>query len=245
MSVHASFCQFQLLLERAWIEDGRTIATAELAGCGLRLIDDWGGTARGRNLGTFGAMQSVSCGTLSPSSRAGYGVVAEPEHFASSSSEVYRQQQQKYGKAWLDCNSGRGRGGRAISVARGPVKAKAALGPRGGPGGGFTKERGSYLKVLSSLITDPSDRSTLSAEQKVNDVVAKQASMFQDQMKRGFTGDLQSNELVKISPELLADAYARCGEVCAEYAKTFYLGIFFTVHRSVFFLAVLCGFSSF
>ncbi|CAM6112565.1 unnamed protein product [Calypogeia fissa] len=164
-------------------------------------------------------MESVSYGTLST---AGCRVVAEAEHLSSSSSQHYGK------KNSLDCcssnNSTRGRG-RAISVSRHlKVRAALGLGPNGAPAG-LTKERGSHLKVLSSLITDPSDRSMLSAEQKVYDLVAKQASMFQEQVKKGLsTPDLLQSQRVTITPELLDEAYARCGEVCAEYAKTFYLG---------------------
>lgn len=43
--------------------------------------------------------------------------------------------------------------------------------------------------------------------------------------KRASLRELISPELIPSrSPELLDEAYARCGEVCEEYAKTFYLG---------------------
>ncbi|KAG6546836.1 hypothetical protein Mapa_011689 [Marchantia paleacea] len=81
------------------------------------------------------------------------------------------------------------------------------------------------LKAQSGLLTDPSGRPMLSVEQKVSDVVAKQASMLdeheQQQQRKGMVEHAGSSIT---QSELLRDAYDRCGEVCAEYAKTFNLG---------------------
>jgi hypothetical protein len=81
---------------------------------------------------------------------------------------------------------------------------------------------------------DPLDhqRSTFSSsEQKVQEVVAKQAAMVDELRSRrrrsAAVQDVRPDLIPVSSQELLEEAYVRCGEVCAEYAKTFYLG---TVH---------------
>ncbi|MCO5555105.1 hypothetical protein L7F22_008646 [Adiantum nelumboides] len=76
-----------------------------------------------------------------------------------------------------------------------------------------------------------------SSEEKVYDVVLKQAALM---AKRAAQTPAETPMLLpgdeeevgapaldlapQVSPELLREAYGRCGEVCAEYAKTFYLG---------------------
>lgn len=83
----------------------------------------------------------------------------------------------------------------------------------------------SDMRTQSSILTDPEGRSFMTAEQKVYDAVAKQAAMVDEVTGRN---QLQFDVLPEIQParssELLEEAYVRCGEVCAEYAKTFYLG---------------------
>lgn len=78
----------------------------------------------------------------------------------------------------------------------------------------------------TGVTTEPTGRSFLSAEQKVFEVVAKQAAMVDEQQRR--TGiipqDVRPDLAAGSAAELLDEAYVRCGEVCAEYAKTFYLG---------------------
>lgn len=66
----------------------------------------------------------------------------------------------------------------------------------------------------------------MSAEQKVYDAVAKQVAIVDDRSQRGLLQDDVRDLTSGTSRELLAEAYTRCGEVCAEYAKTFYLGMF-------------------
>lgn len=83
----------------------------------------------------------------------------------------------------------------------------------------------SDVRTQSSILTDPEGRSFMTAEQKVYDAVARQAAMVDEVTRRG---ELQFDVLPELQParstELLEEAYVRCGEVCAEYAKTFYLG---------------------
>ncbi|CAI5466254.1 unnamed protein product [Closterium sp. Yama58-4] len=55
-------------------------------------------------------------------------------------------------------------------------------------------------------------------EQRIFDVVVKEAA------DTYVSKPAEKEAPVLMTPELLAEAYERCGEVCAEYAKTFYLG---------------------
>lgn len=66
----------------------------------------------------------------------------------------------------------------------------------------------------------------MSAEERVYEVVVKQAALVREQRPL----DLRRAKSVDdvINGDLLNEAYDRCGEVCAEYAKTFYLGTFFS-----------------
>ncbi|CAN4083709.1 unnamed protein product [Withania somnifera] len=90
--------------------------------------------------------------------------------------------------------------------------------------GGSRTESGRSLSVQSSLVASPAGEMAVSSEKKVYDVVLKQAALVKRQ--------LVSTEEVEVKPDivapgnlgLLSEAYDRCGEVCAEYAKTFYLG---------------------
>lgn len=77
----------------------------------------------------------------------------------------------------------------------------------------------------SAVVADPGR----SSEQKVYEVVLKQAALVKEQKKQK---NIEIDEVRTESDQdqgltswdLLNDAYNRCGEVCAEYAKTFYLG---------------------
>nr|AAM45379.1 phytoene synthase [Tagetes erecta] len=81
--------------------------------------------------------------------------------------------------------------------------------------------------VVSSVVANPSGNLAISSEQLVYDVVLKQAALVKEQMRSRL-----EVEDVEVKPDvvlpgtlgLLNEAYDRCGEVCAEYAKTFYLG---------------------
>lgn len=84
-------------------------------------------------------------------------------------------------------------------------------------------ESGKRFSVVSSMVANPAGEMTISSEQLVYDVVLKQAALVKQ---------LRSSRDVEVKPEIilpgtlsvLSEAYDRCGEVCAEYAKTFYLG---------------------
>ncbi|XXG65807.1 hypothetical protein AAC387_Pa05g3421 [Persea americana] len=75
----------------------------------------------------------------------------------------------------------------------------------------------SGFSVLSSAVANP----YRSSEEMVYDVVLKQAALVKEQRRLLDSGT--SSEAMT-NPTLLNEAYDRCGEVCAEYAKTFYLG---------------------
>nr|ABR16280.1 unknown [Picea sitchensis] len=83
------------------------------------------------------------------------------------------------------------------------------------------------FQELCSVRTDGgSGKPLLSSEQKVYEVVLKQAAMVNREAKVGDNGllDVKPDLVPPGTLQLLEDAYERCGEVCAEYAKTFYLG---------------------
>lgn len=79
---------------------------------------------------------------------------------------------------------------------------------------------------VGGLVMNPLGKPMLPSEQKVYDVVLKQAAMVNDvKQQKGINVLDVKPEIVSPSTiELLNEAYERCGEVCAEYAKTFYLG---------------------
>ncbi|KAF8102987.1 hypothetical protein N665_0189s0039 [Sinapis alba] len=84
--------------------------------------------------------------------------------------------------------------------------------------------------VSSSFVASHAGDIALSSEEKVYNVVLRQAALVNKQL-RSTSPELDDD--VKKPPQdivlpgslsLLGEAYDRCGEVCAEYAKTFYLG---------------------
>ncbi|GMY09000.1 phytoene synthase 2, chloroplastic-like [Fagus crenata] len=75
----------------------------------------------------------------------------------------------------------------------------------------------SGVSAYSSAVANPSR----SSEERVYEVVLKQAALLREtalDLKKPIETDCTTDW------NLLNDAYERCGEVCAEYAKTFYLG---------------------
>ncbi|KAM0945214.1 putative 15-cis-phytoene synthase [Dioscorea sansibarensis] len=80
------------------------------------------------------------------------------------------------------------------------------------------------LPVLSSVVANTAGEAVMSSEQKVYDVVLKQAALVKDQKRSEIVVDVKPDMVIPGTVYLLKEAYDRCGEVCAEYAKTFYLG---------------------
>ncbi|TQD88480.1 hypothetical protein C1H46_026004 [Malus baccata] len=74
------------------------------------------------------------------------------------------------------------------------------------------------------MVANPLGESAVSSEQKVYDVVLKQASLVKKQLRSNGYLDVKPDIILPGNLSLLSKAYDRCGEVCAEYAKTFYLG---------------------
>ncbi|KAK4770148.1 hypothetical protein SAY87_030680 [Trapa incisa] len=74
------------------------------------------------------------------------------------------------------------------------------------------------ISVVSSAVANPAARTS---EERVYEVVLKQAALVREQKKtKKKTVDMEGMS----NWDLLNEAYGRCGDVCAEYAKTFYLG---------------------
>jgi len=94
------------------------------------------------------------------------------------------------------------------------------------PRGAATVRDKGDLRAQSSMLSEPLGRDLLSAEQKVYEAVAKQVAIVEREQSRSrrYLDDVRPDLTPVSSLEILEDAYVRCGEVCAEYAKTFYLG---------------------
>uniref|UniRef100_A0A5B6Z382 15-cis-phytoene synthase n=1 Tax=Davidia involucrata TaxID=16924 RepID=A0A5B6Z382_DAVIN len=84
-------------------------------------------------------------------------------------------------------------------------------------------ENGGKFTVLSSIVANPAGEMAVSSEQKVYDVVLKQAALVK-QLRSSGDLEVKPDIVIPGTLSLLSEAYDRCGEVCAEYAKTFYLG---------------------
>lgn len=86
-------------------------------------------------------------------------------------------------------------------------------------------EAGRTSPVYSSLTVSPAGEAVISSEQKVYDVVLKQAALLKRQLRPQTPPvlDVRPKEL-EVPRNGLKEAYDRCGEICEEYAKTFYLG---------------------
>ncbi|ERN14845.1 hypothetical protein AMTRI_Chr02g213100 [Amborella trichopoda] len=81
------------------------------------------------------------------------------------------------------------------------------------------------FQVFSSMVAHtPSGAVFTRSEQKVYDVVLKQAALVREKRISDLVFDVKPGKAMPASLDLLNGAYDRCGEVCAEYAKTFYLG---------------------
>ncbi|CAI0461164.1 unnamed protein product [Linum tenue] len=113
----------------------------------------------------------------------------------------------------------------------GGVASQLGIRPRGASGGG-TSQR---LRIGSSLMNSNSRASAVyssaaavaasparSSEEKVYEVVLKQAALVKELQRRAVEEEAVAG--TESNWDLLNEAYDRCGEVCAEYAKTFYLG---------------------
>lgn len=85
-------------------------------------------------------------------------------------------------------------------------------------------ENGGRFSIHSSMVVNPAGEMVGSSEQKVYDVVLKQAALVKRQLRSDDDLEVKPDIILPGTLGLLSEAYDRCGEVCAEYAKTFYLG---------------------
>lgn len=87
----------------------------------------------------------------------------------------------------------------------------------------------SRLCMRSSMVVSPSGELNLTSKQKVYEVVLRQATLVKRQLNSSemdMDMEVKPDIALPVSLSLLNEAYNRCGKVCAEYAKTFYLGIY-------------------
>ncbi|XP_051117766.1 phytoene synthase 2, chloroplastic [Andrographis paniculata] len=83
---------------------------------------------------------------------------------------------------------------------------------------------GRVFYPTSSMVASTAGEIAISSEQKVYEVVLKQAALVKRQLKSEEDVEVKPDIVVPGSPSVLSEAYDRCGQVCEEYAKTFYLG---------------------
>nr|QNT09925.1 phytoene synthase 1 [Solanum pennellii] len=91
-------------------------------------------------------------------------------------------------------------------------------------GGGKQTNNGRKFSVRSAILATPSGERTMTSEQMVYDVVLRQAALVKRQLRSTNEFEVKPDIPIPGNLGLLSEAYARCGEVCAEYAKTFNLG---------------------
>ena len=125
----------------------------------------------------------------------------------------------------------RNSGFRTLSTSRQNARQKAALKYRicanavldvsSGPGPAGDSKTGSVktppVAAVGSDVVGFSGYMT--AEERVFEAVVKEAA----KVERVSLADVKPYTPIS-TPELMLEAYDRCGEVCGEYAKTFYLG---------------------
>jgi len=85
--------------------------------------------------------------------------------------------------------------------------------------------------VYSSIAVNPAGEAVVSSEQKVYDVVLKQSALLKRQLRKPVL-DVRPQDL-EMPRNGLKEAYDRCGEICEEYAKTFYLGIYLSSQSTI------------
>ncbi|KAL6530975.1 Syntaxin-like protein psy1 [Orobanche hederae] len=84
--------------------------------------------------------------------------------------------------------------------------------------------RNSFSSMKGMVASPPAEITLLTSEQKVYDVVLKQAALVKRQLQPSDEVKPDDKVVLPGSLSLLNGAYDRCGQVCAEYAKTFHLG---------------------
>ncbi|GER27235.1 phytoene synthase [Striga asiatica] len=90
--------------------------------------------------------------------------------------------------------------------------------------GSSSLDNGSRFSPPSSMVASPAADIALTSEQKVYDVVLRQAALVKRQLESKEDLEVKPDIVLPGALSLLTEAYDRCREVCEEYAKTFYLG---------------------
>ncbi|XP_039124893.1 phytoene synthase 2, chloroplastic-like isoform X1 [Dioscorea cayenensis subsp. rotundata] len=80
------------------------------------------------------------------------------------------------------------------------------------------------LPVLSSLVANTAGEAVMYSEQKVYDVVLRQAALVKDHKMSEIVVGVKPDMVIPGATYSLKEAYDQCREVCAENSKTFYLG---------------------
>lgn len=81
-----------------------------------------------------------------------------------------------------------------------------------------------YGSSISNIIASPAGETEVSSEEKVYNVVLKQAALVTKEFRSRGNLDVKPGIVLPGNLSLLSEAYDRCAQVCEEYAKTFYLG---------------------
>lgn len=90
--------------------------------------------------------------------------------------------------------------------------------------GGAQTDNGRKFSVRSAIVATPAGERMMTSEQMVYDVVMRQAALVKRQLRSTDELEVKTDIPIPGNLGLLSEAYDRCGEVCAEYAKTFNLG---------------------
>ncbi|KAA0046227.1 phytoene synthase [Cucumis melo var. makuwa] len=78
------------------------------------------------------------------------------------------------------------------------------------------RESGYGSIIVASMVANPAGEIAVSAEQKVYNVVMKQAALVKRQLRTAGELDVKPDIVLPGTLSLLNEAYDRCGEVCAE-----------------------------
>lgn len=80
--------------------------------------------------------------------------------------------------------------------------------------------------LISSMSSaaDEEAMAAVSSKHRVNSMVLKQAALMSERLRSKANPEVKPDIVLPGTLSLSSDAYDRCGKVCAEHAKTFYLG---------------------
>ncbi|KAF8015019.1 hypothetical protein BT93_H0723 [Corymbia citriodora subsp. variegata] len=101
----------------------------------------------------------------------------------------------------------------------------------------------SASSLIVSLEAEEEDMAAESSVQRVNSMVLKQAALVTERLRSEANLEVKPDIVLPGTLSILDDAYGRCREVCAEHAKTFYLGTLLLTperQRAMWAIAVWC-----